>query len=111
MGRYLAPRFGPIVILFLAAEQVPRARAQTPAEPPPKVRTEKSVLITARDGVKLSTDLHFPLDASGPFPTILIRTPYSKAGAGIGAARFVSHGYVVAIQDVRGKYESEGVFD
>ena len=47
----------------------------------------------------------------GRFPTILVRTPYGK-GRDISPnyAPFVEHGYAVVVQDVRGRYESEGVF-
>jgi uncharacterized protein len=84
----------------------------TVAEPGPyEVRTEKSRFIRMRDGVRLSTDLTFPVGVSGKLPVILRRTPYDKAKMDDGIfAWFASHGYVVAQQDLRGKYESEGEF-
>ena len=97
--------------------------------PAPKyeVRAEQSVLIPMRDGVKLSTDLYFPKNVSDRLPVILIRTPYDKSYFGYdpysdeknmrpafssaGAAHvFSGQGYVVAVQDVRGKFESGGEF-
>jgi uncharacterized protein len=47
-----------------------------------------------------------------PLPVILLRTPYDKASDwNIGMARsYAEHGYIVAFQDVRGKFESEGSF-
>ena len=64
-----------------------------------------------RDGVKLSANLFRPA-AQGKFPLILVRTPYNK-GADIAAGyrMFVENGYAVMVQDVRGKYGSEGAFD
>jgi hypothetical protein len=62
------------------------------------------------DGVRLSTDVYLP-DGEGPFPCILIRTPYSNSDPikKIPLAReFASNGYAVVIQDVRGRYDSEG---
>jgi len=45
----------------------------------------------------------------GKFPTLLIRTPYYRAGEGNDyATTFVPHGYVVVEQSVRGRYGSEG---
>jgi uncharacterized protein len=61
-----------------------------------------------RDGVKLATDVYRPAELSGPLPAILIRTPYNKQGSAGAGNLFASHGYVVVIQDVRGKFESEG---
>jgi len=77
------------------------------------VRLERSVMIPMRDGILLSTDLYFPDGAEGKLPTILIRTVYGKNTAfGWNPANkaLVSRGYVVAIQDVRGRYESEGSY-
>jgi predicted acyl esterase len=64
----------------------------------------------ASDGVRLSTDVYLP-NGDGPWPTVLIRTPYSNNDPvkKIPLAReFASNGYAVAIQDVRGRYDSEG---
>ena len=64
----------------------------------------------AQDGVRLSTDVYLP-DAPGRWPTILIRTPYNNNDPvkKIPLAReFAAAGYAVAIQDVRGRYDSEG---
>ncbi|HEY1910532.1 MAG TPA: CocE/NonD family hydrolase [Vicinamibacterales bacterium] len=74
---------------------------------------EKGIMVRMRDGTKLATDLYRPANVTGPLPTILIRTPYNKSAApdGDASARFfASHGYAVAIQDVRGKFASQGRF-
>src|SRR6476646_6279325 len=73
-----------------------------------------NVMIAMRDGVKLSTDIYRPArngtTVDGKFPTLLERTPYGKdRGPSAAEARdFVSRGYVVVVQDVRGRYQSEG---
>ena len=63
-----------------------------------------------RDGVRLSANIFLPSEY-GRAPAILERTPYGK-GADItpNYRAFVEHGYAVVAQDVRGRYESEGVF-
>ena len=69
-----------------------------------------------RDGVSLSMDLLRP-KAKGRFPVILIRTPYNKVKAGSSPQtkpfcdELVRRGYVVAIQDCRGRFNSDGTFD
>jgi putative CocE/NonD family hydrolase len=65
-----------------------------------------------RDGVQLSTDLYFPEGAGKKHPVIMIRTPYDKkAEWTVEPARwFAGQGYVVAIQDARGKFESQGEY-
>jgi len=82
------------------------------------VRLDKNAWVPMRDGIRLATDLYFPpaagQRAGAKFPVVLIRTPYSKRRDRTDPASpawfFARRGYVVAIQDVRGRYESEGEF-
>ncbi|MFN0178507.1 MAG: CocE/NonD family hydrolase [Gemmatimonadales bacterium] len=78
----------------------------------PPIRVEQNVMIPMRDGVRLATDLYRPATGAGPWPVILTRTPYNKsAGRNAEQSReMATAGYVVAVQDVRGKYQSEGRF-
>ena len=65
--------------------------------------------VPASDGCRLATDVWLP-DGPGPFPVLLTRTPYHRAGA-LGKARaYTAWGYAYVIQDTRGKYDSEGTF-
>ncbi|MEU9888393.1 CocE/NonD family hydrolase [Sphaerisporangium sp. NPDC051011] len=78
--------------------------------------SEKELYIEMRDGVRLSTDVHIPKDLDGPFPTVLVRTPYDKdVGEGIVRIRWVDYflrqGYAVVVQNERGHFFSEGSFD
>jgi len=69
-----------------------------------QVRLEESIKIPMRDGIKLSTDLYFPVEAGSKQPVILIRTPYNKApyrDSKSVARHFASQGYIVAVQDKR----------
>ncbi len=99
----------------LAAQQVDdRQGAIPPPEPRYEVRVERSVMVPMRDGVRLSTDIYFPVEAGDPLPVILIRTPYNKKRfydrQWFGPYMFAGQGYIVAVQDTRGKWESEGEF-
>jgi uncharacterized protein len=79
-----------------------------------RVRLEKNLMIPMRDGVSLAADLYFPEGSAGKLPVILIRTPYGKQGwrrgtlKGSIAGMFASHGYVVAVEDKRGRFLSQG---
>jgi putative CocE/NonD family hydrolase len=80
------------------------------AEP---LRIDRDVEARMRDGVVLRADILRP-DRQGRFPALLIRTPYGKQSEWSGddfAPRAARAGYVVVVQDVRGRYRSEGVFD
>ena len=69
------------------------------------------VRVPMRDGIHLDTHVFHPV-GTGKYPTILIRTPYNK-GADLLPSYygFIDHGYAIVVQDVRGRYLSEGVFD
>ena len=65
-----------------------------------------------RDGVVLRANVLLPSD-SGRFPTLVYRTPYNKESALRGYKSFekaVARGYAVVLQDVRGRYASDGEF-
>ena len=75
--------------------------------------------VPMRDGVSLFTSVYVPKDRSRSYPILLQRTPYSVAPYGeeeyegnIGpSAQIGAAGYIVASQDVRGCYLSEGTFE
>jgi putative CocE/NonD family hydrolase len=73
------------------------------------VITQNGVPMKTRDGVTLYSDIYRPR-ADGTFPVILMRTPYDKSVSwAVGPAyQIATHGYVVILQDVRGRYTSEG---
>jgi len=72
----------------------------------------KDAMIAMRDGVRLATDTYRPsrngVAVEGRFPAILERTPYGKERLAGLADYFATRGYVVILQDVRGRYKSEG---
>jgi putative CocE/NonD family hydrolase len=64
-----------------------------------------------RDGVRLSTNVFLPSGSPGKFPTLLVRTPYGKGSALLPGYRiFLDHKFAIVVQDVRGRYASQGVF-
>jgi uncharacterized protein len=74
------------------------------------VKVDRNVPVKMRDGVILRGDILRP-DAEGKFPVLLQRTPYRRSTWGYDidfAQRAASHGYVVFIQDVRGRFTSDG---
>ena len=76
------------------------------------VKVEKNVLAAMRDGVRLSADI-YRLETADKVPIILVRTPYSKdlyAGYSDFPRLAAERGYAVIVQDVRGRFTSEGVF-
>ena len=72
-----------------------------------KVIVQQNVPVKMRDGVTLRADVYRP-DAAGKFPVLLERTPYNKANEVETALKDAAHGYIVIIQDCRGRYASEG---
>ena len=71
------------------------------------ITMERSVPVNMRDGVVLYADIYRP-QSPGKFPVLLERTPYNKDSSVNFAIRAAAHGYVVIVQDVRGRYKSAG---
>ena len=76
--------------------------------------TIETAMVPMRDGIKLSTDIYRPARAGKPapgkFPVLIEHTPYSKAGRRRTGDFLARRGYVVVLQDCRGRFESEGEF-
>lgn len=80
------------------------------ASPVPVEKT-LHVRVPMRDGVRLDTNVFHPT-GSQRYPVILLRTPYGKGDdLPNGYQSFLNHGYAIVIQDVRGRYDSEGKFN
>ena len=76
-------------------------------------------MIPMRDGVKLFTAVYTPKDTTTSYPFLMNRTPYSSAPYGehfyppyIGTQvqKLAEEGYIMVVQDVRGRYMSEGTY-
>lgn len=81
--------------------------------------TKKELMVPMRDGVKLFTAIYIPKDNSEPHPILLNRTPYSCSPYGENEFRafwdnhwkqYMRRNYIIVIQDVRGRWMSEGEF-
>jgi putative CocE/NonD family hydrolase len=68
---------------------------------------QHNVEMKTRDGVTLRADIYRPA-GDGPFPVLLQRTPYNKDNGADFARHAVAHGFIVVVQDVRGRYTSDG---
>jgi putative CocE/NonD family hydrolase len=94
--------------LLLAALALPPGAALSAASGVPLV--ERDLAVPMRDGVRLRADVWRP-SATGRFPTLVYRTPYGRGSADREIVRkAVARGYAVLLQDVRGRYGSEGDF-
>ena len=77
------------------------------------------VAIPMRDGIKLHTTIYSPKDTSKKYPIIMSRTPYSCRPYGSNEykalispnRKMMKEGNIVVYQDVRGRWNSEGVYD
>ncbi len=80
-----------------------------------KADVQLYVMAPMRDGVRLATHVYRPKGATGPLPTILIKTPYNempyKAGTTRNALDAIKHGYALVLQNERGRYYSEGEWE
>jgi putative CocE/NonD family hydrolase len=77
-----------------------------------RIGVELDVAAVMRDGVTLRANVYRPA-GSGPWPTLLMRTPYGKDTPGIAhfgpdPVQIARRGFVVVVQDTRGRFASEG---
>lgn len=72
------------------------------------VQVEKNVAVPMRDGVILRANVFRP-DGEGPWPVLVLRTPYGKDAQ--KGEPFANAGYIVVTQDARGRYASDGKWE
>jgi putative CocE/NonD family hydrolase len=77
------------------------------AQPAPDIAIERNVSMKTRDGVTLRADIYRPT-GEGSFPVLLQRTPYNKDRTDDFGRKAAARGFMVIVQDVRGRYNSEG---
>lgn len=98
------------VILFLAQT----ASAQAPADSASGY-AGKSYMVPMRDGARLHTLVYEPEQAGGQLPFMMVRTPYGidgrfKRDINASLKKLGEDGYIFVLQDIRGRFESEGQF-
>jgi putative CocE/NonD family hydrolase len=106
---------GAVVIALTLLAALPAARAWLEeVAPQAEAWTVTEEMIPMRDGVKLHTKIYVPRDRKGPFPFVMLRTPYGiadiKERPGLGWKTLADDGYIFVYQDIRGKFGSEGTF-
>ena len=98
--------------LVMALAGAAAGRAQQPATDTAYATSE--VMIPMRDGVRLHTVIVAPRGTAA-LPILMDRTPYGASGAAGGVSRNAAYlglaGYILVLQDIRGRFGSEGTFD
>ncbi len=101
----------PLLAVLLA---LPLGALLLHAQQPDTAFTYSEAMVPSRDGTKLHTVFFVPKGATEPLPILFVRTPYGTPGKNFPLSRayreLVADGYIFAIQDIRGKYASEGTF-
>ena len=100
------------------------SRVEAPSDIAPRYRSvrRKELMVPMRDGVRLATDVYLPADpvdgrrtTAGPLPAIVVRQPYGKREAflwmPVQARYWARRGYATVVQDVRGRWASEGEYE
>src|SRR4051812_28469885 len=87
------------VVVLLSSGEVSARKYQ--------VALQRDLAVRMRDGIVLKADVYSPTD-KGSYPVLLQRTPYDKRDQVDFAFEAAARGYVVVIQDVRGRFSSDG---
>ncbi len=103
------------LILAISASAFPQhpPRPDTNAKP---LFTLREVMVPMRDGVHLQTVILAPVNQKDPLPILFTRTPYGvpdKPPIEIPpeAKELAQDGYIFVLQNLRGRFKSEGVFE
>jgi putative CocE/NonD family hydrolase len=107
-----------VVLLLGAAGALAQTKPDSPEFDVKEHYTKYEYRVPMRDGVHLFTAVYVPKDGSQAYPFLINRTPYSVAPYGVDqyrarlgpSADFDKAGYIFVLQDVRGRYMSEGTF-
>ncbi len=120
-----------LLVAVVFSYRLPTSQAQIATQPDPAIASQKSnyrveeVMIPMRDGVHLQTMVIHRISETRPLPILLTRTPYGVPtqetfddGAATGGADWVppswkeldADGYIFVIQNLRGRFKSQGVF-
>ncbi len=111
--RRAAPRATVIVLVALVClTAVVPFNAQQPQAP---LFTRTEAMIPMRDGVRLYTQVYAPAQATEKLPFLLLRTPYGtgafdSARLAASLPELAADGYIIVLQDIRGRFKSEGEF-
>ena len=105
-----------VLLTSVSAVAAGQAPPEAPAKPAPRpLYTYREEMVPMRDGVHLQTVIMVPLDARGPLPILLRRTPYGvpeKAFTEVpeSLTALAADGYILVVQNIRGRFKSEGIF-
>lgn len=107
-----------VSLLACAGGVLAQAKADAPDFDVKEHYTKYEYRIPMRDGVRLFTAVYVPKDSSRAYPFLINRTPYSVGPYGVDQYRahlgpsqdFEKAGYIFVMQDVRGRFMSEGAF-
>jgi len=93
--------------LAISAEGLPQIMTRSSGQ---RSVQQLGLAVPMRDGIRLAADLFLPGDGAR-WPTVLVRTPYNRKAPAMRSYHFfVRRGYAVVIEDVRGRYASQGTF-
>ena len=101
-----------LVLLVGCHARKPIAEADAPEPAVGRFRVERDIAVPMRDGIVLRADVYRP-ETVGRLPVLVYRTPYGKHNAADSYQthlKAVARNYVVVLQDVRGRYASDGRF-
>src|SRR5437867_8046799 len=100
-----------IIVFSLGSFSTAFSQQAAPTTPTATSQTTQPIeqMAPMRDGVKLSTIIYLP-EGKGPWPVVLVRTPYGKASQTRLSGAFTMQGIAFVAQDCRGTFKSEGKY-
>lgn len=103
----LSISLGVILLFSLFVTGLSQQSASSSQQPAVASSKPLEQMVPMRDGVKLATSIFLP-QGKGPWPTVLVRTPYGKELQSTGNTLWTNRDFALVIQDCRGTFKSEG---
>jgi putative CocE/NonD family hydrolase len=106
-------------LVLLAMVVAPSLAHAQVATDPSLVFDRIEAMVPMRDGVRLETEVYLPKGTKEKLPVLFMRTPYGFSPNAQGYSEWLSRpwlrdllrdGYILVLQSVRGRFQSEGVF-
>ena len=97
------------LILLLGPLFIGVSQQTTSSQRPSQSTKPTEQMVPMRDGVKLSTSIFLP-QGKGPWPVVLVRTPYGKELQATGHTLWTNREFALVVQDCRGSFKSEGEY-
>jgi predicted acyl esterase len=98
-----------LALILLLGSLITTVSQPTSLQQPSQSAKRTEQMVPMRDSIKLATSIFLP-QGKGPWPSVLVRTPYGKDLQSTGYTLWTNRQFALVVQDCRGSFKSEGEY-